>query len=207
MVSSGKVYPRNRRGGRFFGRRVNCEQVPALPAWILGRVLTDPREMPYLLVWRSRYDNVVQEAVRVASYREPPGQYPLDWSGWVEIKRPDMTRTLIRTLLRTLPRNRAQTRLAICPTCQNPRRTLYAWEVDSWGQYKTSARTSAWKCRACAGLRYTSEGGVLVLRSRGSWFRALEMTYGRSHSPCPKSWLPEAYTSRQEMLEAGFCKA
>ena len=41
-----------RRDGRFFGRRVNCEYVPLLPAWAVGLFMDDPRKTPYLLVWR-----------------------------------------------------------------------------------------------------------------------------------------------------------
>jgi hypothetical protein len=201
MVSGGKVYPRYRRGGRFFGRRVNCEQVPFLPAWILGRVLADPRAIPYLLVWRSRSDGSVQEAVRVAPYSEPPGPFPIEWTGWVEVKRTDMTRTLVRTISRALPRNSGNVRLALCPNCGSPCRALYAWEVDCWGHYKTSARTSAWKCRACAGLRYASEGGALVFRPRGLLAR---LGPWPAHER-PESWLPEIYHSTEQMAEAGFC--
>jgi hypothetical protein len=75
----GKTYNQCRRSGRFFGRRVNCEHVPSLPAWIVSRVLDDPRKIPYLLVWRSRSDGTVREAVRVAPYSEPPGSFRCDW--------------------------------------------------------------------------------------------------------------------------------
>lgn len=198
MVSNGRVYPKYRRGGRFFGRRVNCEQVPLLPAWVLGRVLTDPRSIPYLLVWRSRSEGTVQEAVRVAVYSEPPGPYPLDWTGWVEVKRTDMTRTLIRTVSRSLPRNSATIRLALCPDCGSGRRALYAWEPG--GEYTTSVVRSRWKCRACAGLRYASEGGALVFRPRGLLARCGPWP---AHER-PESWLPEILNSREQMARAGF---
>jgi hypothetical protein len=58
------VEQRKRRGGRFFGRRVNCEQVPLLPAWAVGWMLDDPRKIPYLLIWKSEYDGKIKEAVR-----------------------------------------------------------------------------------------------------------------------------------------------
>lgn len=73
MVSRGKTYPRYRRGGRFFGRRVNCEHVPLLPAEAVDRILNDPRKIPYLLVWKSRSDGTVQEAVRIAPHNEIEG--------------------------------------------------------------------------------------------------------------------------------------
>jgi hypothetical protein len=52
-------------------------------------------------VWKRPEDSSVREVVRVFTY----GQFPPDWTGWAEIKRPDGTRDLIRTLLRPLPRN------------------------------------------------------------------------------------------------------
>jgi hypothetical protein len=71
--------------GRFFGRRVNCEQVPFLPAWAVAWVLDDPRKIPYLLVWKRPEDSSVREVVRISTY----GQFPPDWADWAEIKRPD----------------------------------------------------------------------------------------------------------------------
>jgi hypothetical protein len=167
------VDQRKRRGGRLFGHRVNCEHVPSLPAAILGQVLDDPRKIPYLLVWRSRSDGTAREAVRIASYSEPPGRFPIDWTGWVEVRRPDGTCSLIRTVTHILPRNGGKTRLLICSYCNLPRRAIYGWEVDQWGRYSTSARMCSWQCRACAELRYESEGG-LVHRGRGALCRMIE---------------------------------
>jgi len=72
------------RGWRqqFIGSRVNCE---SLPAWAITDVLADPRRVPHLLVWVGRDSGEVQEGLRVAAYSEPPGPFPLDWTGWVEI--------------------------------------------------------------------------------------------------------------------------
>lgn len=80
----GVVYPRYRRGGRFSGRRVNCEYVPLLPARVVSLVLSDPRRIPYLLVWQSERDGEVKEAVRLTRHSEPgplgslagPGVFP-----------------------------------------------------------------------------------------------------------------------------------
>src|ERR1039457_4443834 len=88
-----------RIAGRFFGRRVNCEYVPMLPAWLVRAVLGDPRKIPYLLVWRSERDGEPKEAVRLSRCSEPG---PWDWTGWVEIKRTDGTHTLVRTVERGL---------------------------------------------------------------------------------------------------------
>ena len=140
--------------------------------------------------------------MRVAPYSEPPGPFPCDWSDWAEIRRPDETRSLIRIVSRPLPRNRGKSRFLVCLICQIPRRSLFGWEVDYWGQYKTSARTCPWRCRSCAGLRYESEGGALVLRARysrlgefGAFLRLHDGTYGRPHSPRSESWLPYVFTS------------
>lgn len=80
MVGHARTYD-----GRFFGRRVNCEQVPRLPASIVARVLADPEEVPYLLVWKSPSNGTVQEAVRIVPFSEPPDRGGLDlgidWSG------------------------------------------------------------------------------------------------------------------------------
>lgn len=204
MVSYGKMYPSYRCGGRFYGRRVNCEQVPLLPGWIVGRVLDDPRRIPYLLAWRSRSDYTVQEAVRISPYSELPGPFLLDWTGCVEIKRYDKTRTLVRTVLRSVARKGAKCRLLVCPGCQMPRRALYGWRPG--GQYTTSVITSQWECRTCLGLRYASEGGALVIRGRGRFFKMIEMQFGTSRSPRPDLWYPEIYNSREQMAEAGFCE-
>src|SRR5258708_790695 len=65
MTEQGKRQIR-RSGGRFYGFRVNCEQVPMLPAWTVREVLDDPRMVPYLIVWKSRTGNEVKQAVRLA---------------------------------------------------------------------------------------------------------------------------------------------
>ncbi len=182
MVRGG-LYPQYRCGGRFYGRRVNCEHVPLLPAKIVGQMLDDPRQIPYLLIWRSRSDGTVQEAVRISAHIEPPVPFPPDWTGVVEVKRHDGTRYFIRTALRSLPRNGGRVRLWLCPYCQKPRRALYGWEPG--GDYTSSARRCIWQCRSCAGLRYASEGDALVLHARGSWLQALEMQYGPSQFGAP----------------------
>ena len=191
--------------GRFFGRRVNCEHVPSLPAWAVAWVLDDPRKIPYLLVWRSRSDGTARDAVRIASYSEPPGSLLIDWTGWVEVRRTDGTRSLIRTVTRMLPRNGGKTRLLICPYCNLPRRALYGREADHWGRYSTSARICSWQCRACAELRYESEGGGLVHRDRGALFRMFGAVYGPCRSERTEPWYPYVFTSPQQAADVGLC--
>jgi hypothetical protein len=187
------VYAEKRRGGRFFGRRVNCEQVPLLPARVVARVLDDPRKVPYLLVWKSRSDGAVKEAVQVAPHRE---------AGAVEIKREDGRGDFVRTLLRRLPRNGGRVRFLICPYCQRQRRGLYGWEPG--GPFTSSAVRSSWGCRACNQLCYASEGGALVERGRGAIARMFEATFGPSRSDRPEPWCPEVFTSAEEAAQAGI---
>src|SRR5260370_18259962 len=115
MVSGGSSSPESRWEGRFFGRRVNCEQVPFPPAWDVAWVLDDPRKIPYLFVWKRPEDSSVREVVRVFAYSEPPREFPVTWTGWAEINRPAGTHEVIRTLLRPLPRNGGKSRPLIVP--------------------------------------------------------------------------------------------
>jgi hypothetical protein len=201
MVSRGRSYPESRCEGRFFGRRVNCEQVPFLPAWAVAWVLDDPRKIPYLLVWKRPEDNSVREVVRAFAYSEPPREFPLNWTGWVEIKRPDGTRDLIRTLLRPLPRNGGKARLLICPYCKIPRRGLYGWKLG--GHCTSRVTRSTWECRKCNSLRYASEGGALVHHDRGALASLFESFCGPIRSDRPEPWLPYVFTSTKEAAEAG----
>jgi hypothetical protein len=189
--------------GRFFGRRVNCEQVPLLPATVVAWMLDDTRKIPYLLIWKSLSDGTVKEAARIAPYYEAAGRGEPDWTGAFEIKRHDGSRDFIRTLLRTLPRNRGRVRLLICPYCSIPRRGLYGWEPG--GRFTNSVVRSTWGCRKCNGLRYASEGGALVRHDRGALASLFESFCGPIRSDRPESWLPYVFTSPEEAAQAGFC--
>ena len=203
MVSSGRTYPKYRCEGRFYGRRVNCEYVPLLPAGAVARMLDDPRKIPYLLVWKSRSDGTFQEAARITPHSETPHLGGLDWAGAFEIERHDGTRNFIRTLLRPLPRNGGRVRLLICPYCQVPRRGLYGWEPG--GRFTNSAQTSPWQCRICAALRYASDGGALVSHGRSAIARLLEQRFGQLRSPRPEPWLPYVFSSPRDAAAVGFC--
>ena len=112
-----------RSGGRFFGRRVNCEQVPLLPAWAVAQVFDDPKETPHPLAWNSA--GTVQERVHIHPFDETPMKpmlamwrldiAPHNSTGGVEIKRDDGTTDIIRTLLQPLPRNGGSVRLSHLP--------------------------------------------------------------------------------------------
>jgi hypothetical protein len=171
--------------GRFFGRRVNCEQVPLLPAWAVARVLDDPRKIPYALVWSDLHETV-QEAVRVAPHGD---------GGAVEVRRRGGTSNFIRTVSRPLPRNGGSALFLICPGCQIPRRGLYGWEPG--GRFTSSAVSSNWRCRACNKLRYASEGGALLIRGRGLGQLMLETIEGRPRSDRPEPWYPSVRVARR----------
>jgi len=193
-VSNGRSCNEYRDEGRFDGPRVDCENVPLLPARAVAWVLDDPRKIPYLLVWKRPEGNTVRETIRVFAYSEPLSQ---DVAGRAEIRRSDGTRELIHTLLRPLPRNGGKARLLICPYCKIPRRGLYGWELG--GQYTSSSTRSTWGCRKCNLLRYASEGGALLFRPRGT----LGLVFGTGHLPRPEPWFPYVFSSPEEAAEAG----
>ena len=183
---------RRRCSGRFFGRRVNCEQVPLLPAWAVAQALDGPKKGPYVLAWEHRSHGGFQEAVLVVRGRE---------AGAVELVRSDRTVDFIRSVFRTL-RNGGSFRLLICPSCLTPRRGLYPWTPD--GRFTTSVVSSPWRCRTCNGLRYSSEGGALVVRGRlGRLLQASGL--GPSTRPTrPEPWYPYVFTSPDEAARAGI---
>lgn len=49
--------------------RLNCENMPFIPAWLVRSNLNDPRGIPCLLVWKDdRHDGKIMEAVRLAHF-------------------------------------------------------------------------------------------------------------------------------------------
>jgi hypothetical protein len=138
----------------------------------------------------------VREVVRVFAYSEPTREFPVNWIGWAEIRRPDGTRDLIRTLLRPLPRNGGKARLLICRYCKTPRRGLYGWELGG-----PRVTRSTWGCRKCYSLRYASEGGALVHHDRGALTSLFESLCGPIRSDRPEPWLPYVFTSTPPQLK------
>jgi hypothetical protein len=186
--------------------RLNCENMPVIPAWLVRRCLDDPREIPYLLVWKDeRHDGKIMEAVRLARF-VPLGResFHPPYVEYVELKRTDESSTLLRIVWRMLPRNGGRALLVLCPYCNTPRRHVYGWEWDSVSGWTNRVRSISWRCRSCARLRYSSEGGALVSRG-GPISRLLKMPFPDMHHPRPESWLPYVFTSPQEAAEAGIC--
>jgi hypothetical protein len=104
----------------------------------------------------------------------------------VELKRTDGSATVLRIVWQMLPRNGGRSLFLLCPYCNTPRRHVYGWEWDSFSGWSNRVRSISWRCRSCARLRYSSEGGYL--RS-GVMFRAF------GNLPRPELWLPYVFTS------------
>ena len=194
-----KANMRRRQGrradGRFLGfwARLNCEHMPVIPACIVRANLDDPRKIPYLLVWKDdRHDGQIMEAVRLTCHAD-------GYSGYVQLKRTDASATVLGIVWRALPRNGGRALFLFCPHCQVPRRFVYGWEWDSFSGWSNRVRKISWRCRSCALLRYSSEGGHL--RPTGG-FRGLArlgeaglMLAALGNLPRPESWFPYVFTS------------
>jgi len=122
MVDSTQKCSAKRSQGRFEGYRVNCESVPCLPARIVTECLSDPRRVPYLLLWRHRISGELKEAVRLAPFCHPVN----DSRGarYVELKRWNGISVGIRLGIG------GRGSLLICNSCQRPRCALYGWETN-----------------------------------------------------------------------------
>ena len=120
MESQGQESPKRRKNGRFDGYRVNCEYVPCLPARIVSECLSDPRRVPYLLLWQGRRFGALVEVVRLAS--SCPTSDRLG-SAWAEVKRADESKVSIHLT------QMAYKSMLICNSCQKPRCALYGWKI------------------------------------------------------------------------------
>jgi hypothetical protein len=194
--------------GHFEGYRVNCEQVPCLPARIVGDCLADPRGIPYLLIW-ARHPSPIErgsiaavllaeprEAVRLNPIPSRPGQ--ASSAGWVEVKRWNGTAIDLGVAKHPLPRRGGTSVFLVCSRCQKPRRALYGREAIKHAHY---LRPADWLCRECANLSYASEGGALIYRTR---MRATRLLSGLRLWARPESWEPRVFTSPLQALDWGF---
>jgi hypothetical protein len=75
--------------------------------------------------------------------------------------RTDGSITVLRIVWRMLPRNGRRALLLVCSYSYTPRRYVYGWEWDSSSGWSNRVRSISWRCRSCARLRYSSEGGYL----------------------------------------------
>jgi hypothetical protein len=107
-----------------FWARLNCENMPVIPAWLVRRCLDDPQKIPYLLVWKDeKHDDKIKEAVRLARYVEPSNSRMTD--NYVELKRTDGSTIVLRILWQMLPRNGGRVLLLVCSYCNTLRRHVY----------------------------------------------------------------------------------
>jgi hypothetical protein len=107
-----------------------------------------------------------------------------------------MAHRLVRTVERTLPPNGGKALLMVCPLCKEPTRSLYGWRVNTFRTHLTYA--GRWECRTCARLRYSSEGGALVVRSRGSLARLVDSLCGMNHQERPLLWYPYVFSDPKD---------
>jgi len=186
--------------------RLNCENMPVIAAWLVRRCLDDPRRISYLLVWKDeRHDGEVKKAVRLARYVDPHNSSAEQ--NHVELKRANRSVTVLHIVWRILPRNGGRALFLLCPYCNTPRRHVYGWEWDSFSGWSNMVRSVSWRCRSCARLRYSSEGGYLRPTGRGRLGRLGVMLRAYGGLPRPESWLPYVFTSLEEAGDAGVCAA
>jgi len=114
--------------GRFEGFRLNCEQIPLLPALVIRWAWDDPRRIRY---WKYRRDGRVTEAVRVARSTPRTG---LPEAESVEIKQTDGTAVSIYLSWRSSPQG-GRSLLLRCRRCPTPSRALYGFKVGDEGKF------------------------------------------------------------------------
>ena len=190
MVSKTPERCKRRDDGRFDGYRVNCEVVPCLPARIVSECLSDPRRVPYLLIWQHRWSKVLKEVVRLAS-----ANTAADWLeiGRAEVKRGDGSTVSIRLS------QIANKPTLICNSCQKPRVALYGWQTNDGPRNVSPA---PWPCRVCAGLSYASEGQALHIRRLLPDLRQCSQLLRK---PRPGPWEPLVFASPWAAVDAGLC--
>jgi hypothetical protein len=144
------------------------------------------------LVWKNeRHGDEIKEAVRLARYVEPSNSRVTD--DYVELKRTDGSATVLRIVWRMLPRNGGRSLLLVCSYCNAPRRHVYGWEWDRLSGWSNRVRQISWRCRSCARLRCSSEGGYLRGSGRGALGAMFRAAFG--NLPRPELWLPYVFTS------------
>jgi len=180
---------RRDKDGRFLGTRVNCEQVPLLPASLVREVLEDRYGGTCALIWQDPWDGEIKETAEI---KHVPPPVCFSFVDAVEVVRPSIGITDLHIFRKPLPRNGGYDSFLECPNCRRLRRSLYGWSAGCWTMH--SASRCPWQCRECAGLSYASEGGALVVRSRGKLGKIL----GVSRAVRPHSWLPIVSAKRSD---------
>jgi hypothetical protein len=97
-------------------------------------------------------------------------------AGLIGVARENSAPVVIRIVIRSIPRGASEL-LLLCPSCDRPRRMLFAWSKT--GHHRVTR--APWPCRLCAGLRYASEGRYVP-----PWHRRL--------GPLPREvWYPHVH--------------
>lgn len=130
--------------GRFAGSRANVENVPRLPTFPARWVLDDPRRRPYFVLWTSEDDDC-RYGLKMAPGEE--GDAVL-----ITLENGETSR--IPILRRPLPRGTGTALFYRCLWCQKPRRSLYRLTLSG----RRLVDYLGLRCRACAGLRFASQG-------------------------------------------------
>ena len=120
------------------------EAVPRLPTFPAHRTLTDRRRRPHFVFWTGR-DGSLQYPFRITP----------DAGGSAVILNTVQGHVCTVTVMRrAVAKSAGTTLLYRCPGCSSPRRYLY-------GLTLVGARLVyglRWRCQACAGLRWGSQG-------------------------------------------------
>lgn len=167
--------------------------MPVIPAWLVRSNLNDPRRIPYLLIWKDERDGEIKEAVRLGRYIDAHDSHATN--NHVELKRTDGSLTVLRFVWRALPRNGGRALLLVCSYCNTPRRHVYGWEWDRFSGRSNVVVSVSWRCRSCARLRYSSEGGYLRPTGLGRLGQLGVRLRAYGNLPRPRSWLPYVFTS------------
>jgi hypothetical protein len=82
-----------------------------------------------------------------------------EFKDYVELKRTNGSTTILPIVWRILPRNGGRSLSLLCPYCNTPRRLVYGGEWDRFSGRSKVVVSAGWRCRSCARLRYSFEGG------------------------------------------------
>jgi hypothetical protein len=124
------------------------------------------------------------------------------------VTRSDHRITDLHVFRRSMPKNGGQDIFLECPICLRYRRALYGWAAG--GKTTRSAYLSRWQFRECAGLRYASEGGALLVRSRGTLRGSQELAtvrnrIGRTGKMVTNATLQNETWKRKSLVEHVDC--
>lgn len=145
----------------------------------------------------SRRDGLVKEAVHVARFIP---QTRLQEADSILVQRAGGSTVPVYLAWRCQPHG-GRSLLLRCWQCQKPSRALYGVRVGNDGRYYV-ARPADWECRRCAGLRFSSEGGALLIRGGRLMTRYFGHPWPTVASPRPERWLPFMFSSLNQARDS-----